>query len=135
MLTNRIPLIALQTALFEALTKYQDKPVYDDVVDNAETGYITLGAMTVKPNGAKVVDISDCSVQIHLWSNYYGKQEINEMANDVISIIAAVPLDLVNDGFTCLSQDIDFFEAYPEDQAGYHGVITLITRIQNTKQK
>lgn len=134
MLTNRIPLIALQMALFEALTKYQDKPVYDDVVDDAETAYMTFGAMTVKPNGAKNVDISDCTTQIHLWSNYKGKKEINEMANDVISIISAVPLDLINDNFTCLSQDIDFFEAYPENDVGYHGVVTLITRIQNTKQ-
>jgi len=128
---RRIPLNALQKAIYSALTQYQTAPVYDDVSESATPPYITLGAFTCKANGSKAVDISDVSLQLHIWSQYNGKAEVNEIANDVINVLTAVPLDLSADGFRVMSQDIDFFEAFPEDEYGYRGVITFVAKIQN----
>lgn len=131
---RRIPLIPLQKAIYEALQPpvYEDGvPVYDDVPEDAALPYITLGGFTCKTNGAKQTDISDVSLQIHIWSEYEGKLEVNEIANDIITILSAVKLDLSADNFNVMSQGVDFFEAFPEEQYGYHGIVTLVAQIQN----
>lgn len=133
-MTKRIPLISLQTALYQMLTQYQTTPVYDDVPEDAVLPYITLGSFTCKPNGAKLTDISDVTIQIHIWSGYSGKSEVNEIANDIITVLQSVPIDLSTDDYNALEQSIDFFEAFPEEIAGYHGVLTLNVKIQNIKQ-
>lgn len=128
---KRIPLIALQKGIYSALTQYQTTPVYDDVPEDAPLPYITLGAFTCKDNGSKAVDVTDVSLQIHVWSEYNGKAEVNEIANDVITVLSTVKIDLSADNFNMIGQDIDFFEAFPEEEYGYHGVITLTAKIQN----
>jgi hypothetical protein len=151
-LTKRIPLIALQKALYTVLTSYQTTPVYDDVPDfktdfegnyllddngamiPVTLPYVTLGAFTCKPNGAKLTDISDVSIQIHIWSEYGGKAEVNGIAEDVITVLQSIPIDLSADNYNIMSQDIDFFEAFSKGTSGYHGVLTLVMKIQNIKQ-
>lgn len=128
---KRIPLVPLQKAIYADLLQYQTTPVYDDVPHNAKLPYITLGSFTCKNNGAKNTEISDVTLQIHIWSEYSGKAEVNEIANDVIAVLSAVPMDLSADNFKTMIQEIDFFEAFPEESAGYHGVITFVAKIQN----
>ena len=131
MIIRRIPMNALQKGVYSILSTKQTTPVYDDVPPEAVLPYVTLGAFTCKQNGGKTSDISDISLQVHIWSEYSGKREVNEIANDVAAVLTAWPLDLVADGFKALSQDVDFFEAFPEDEGGYHGVITFVCRVQN----
>jgi len=122
---------ALQGAIFELLKTKQSCEVYDDVPQEAKMPYITFGAFTWKQNGNKTVDLSDVSLQIHIWSEYEGKSEVNGIADDVIAVLTSWPVDISSDKFNALSQDIDFFEAFPEDVGGYHGVVTFVSKIQN----
>lgn len=131
MIRRRIPMNALQRGVYSILTN-QTTPVYDDVPPEAALPYVTLGAFTCKQTGSKTADISDVSLQIHVWSAYEGKREVNEIANDLTAVLTAWPLDLADDGFKALAQDVDFFEAFPADEGGYHGVITFVAKIQNT---
>lgn len=128
---KRIPLTALQKEIYRLLTTYQTTPVYDDVTEGAELPYITFGAFTCKPNGAKQVDISDISIQLHIWSEYSGKMEVNEIAEDIIAVIGSYDIELEADSFEAMSQEYDMFEAFPEETTGYHGVITFVAKIQN----
>ena len=105
--------------------------VYDDVPDDAVCPYITLGAFTSKRGGSKDADVPDISQQIHIWSKYEGKAEVNEIAEDITAILTAIKLDLSAKKFKVIEQDIDMFEAFPEETTGYHGVLTLIAKIQN----
>ena len=141
MIRRRIPMNALQKGVFLILSAKQTTPVYDDVPEY-QTGpegnpvrvvlpYITLGAFTDKQIGNKTADIHDISQQIHIWSEYAGKKEVNEIANDITAVLTSWPIDLTKDGFNVMSQDVDFFEAFPEESSGYHGVITLVAKIQN----
>jgi len=132
MIIRRIPMAALQKAVFGILSTKQTTPVHDDVPPNAKLPYITFGAFTCKQTGSKTVDMSDISLQIHVWSEYEGKKEVNEIANDITAVLTAWPLDLSDDGFNAMSQDVDFFEAFQEETTGYHGVITFVSKIQNT---
>jgi len=122
---------ALQKGVFSILSTKQTTPVYDDVPEEAVLPYITLGAFTDKQTGNKTTDIHDISLQIHIWSEYEGKKEVNEIADDVTAVLTSWPIDLSTENFNIMSQDVDFFEAFPEETAGYHGVITFIAKIQN----
>lgn len=130
-LMKRIPLSALQTGLYSLLTTGQTTPVYDDVPSSASFPFITLGAFTCKQNGSKNVSIWDISQQIHIWSEYQGKKEVNGIANDVSTVLSAIKIDLSASRFNVLSQDVDFFEAFEEDEGGYHGVVTFVARIED----
>jgi hypothetical protein len=128
---------ALQKGVFNLLTDNvitvgeHVVKTHDVVPEDAVLPYNTLGAFTCKNMGNKTADISDISLQIHVWSANEGKREVNEIANDVIQVLTSVPLDLSADSFNVMSQDIDFFESFPEDESGYHGVITFVAKIQN----
>lgn len=128
---KRIPLVALQKALYVALTTYQTTPVYNYIPSDAVLPYIKIGAFTCKPNGSKSTDISDVTTQIIIFSDYEGTSEVNEIANSVIHIIGAVKLDLSEGGFQVLQQSYDMFESF-EDENGYSAVITFTAKIQNT---
>lgn len=128
---KRIPLNSLQTKLYEILKTYQTTDVYDSVPENAIMPYITIGAFTCKPNGAKNTDISDVTTQLGIWSEYKGKAEVNEIANDIIEVISAVEMDLSADGFKVMDQDYDMFESFEVEENGYHGVVTFVAKVQN----
>jgi hypothetical protein len=128
---RRIPLVALITGLCTALTTYQTTPVYDKVPSKAVLPYISLGAFTCKPNNSKDSDIWDATIIIHIWSSYDGKFEVNEIMNDVSTVLSSAVIDLSADCFNVMQQDIDFGEAWEEDQFGYHGTLTFLAKIQN----
>jgi len=129
---KRIPLIALQKSLYGLLTAYQTTSIYDYVPEGTPLPYITLGAFTCKPAGvSKDTDISDVSLQVHIWSKHTGKAEINGIAEDVIAVIGHYTIDLSADNFKVMSQEYDMFEAFEEETTGYHGVITFVAKIQN----
>ena len=128
---KRIPLNALSAAVYQRLSEHQDIPVYDDVFEDAEAPYITFGLFTCKEAGTKVNDITDVTLNIDIWSEYHGKKEVNQIANDIITLLCATNFDLSADGFHHMGTTIDYFEAFPEDNYGYHGVITMLAKIQN----
>lgn len=128
----RIPLVAFQAAMYGLLTDHgQEVPVYDDVPAEAVAPYITFGGFTCKQNGAKSLSSWDISQQIHIWSDYQGKKEVNSIADDISSLLTSYKLDLAASHFNVLSQNVDFFEAFEEEEGGYHGVVTFIAKIQD----
>ncbi len=130
-LKTRVPILAVQKGLVTLLTQGQSTKIYDDVVPKAKLPYISIGAINAKPNGSKDRAIFDVSVQLHLWSGYQGKFEINSMMNDVATVLSYASVDTSADGFSFVSQEIDFFEVFSEELHGYHGVITIVIKIQD----
>lgn len=130
-LKKRVPILAVQKGLVTLLTQGQSTKIYDDVVPKAKLPYISIGAINAKPNGSKDRAIFDVSVQLHLWSGYQGKFEINSMMNDVATVLSYASIDTSADGFSVVSQEIDFFEVFSEELHGYHGVITIVIKIQD----
>lgn len=131
LIMRRVPLIVFQKGLFDLLSVGQTTPVYDYVPRGVEPPYITLGAFTCKQNGDKTSDIWDISNNIDIWSDYNGRKEVNGIANDIATVLSSALIDLSADHFKVISQEIDFFEAWEEEEFGYHGVITLLAKIQN----
>lgn len=137
-MARRIPLIALQRAIYKRLTECQDVPVYDAVPDDVNARYdlpcITFGAFTYKPDGTKQDDVAHVTLQLDVWSAESGRAEVQQITNDVVLLIEHGRLTL-DDEFEVVRQEIDFFEAFAEDPSGYHGVITLAADVLNTKKE
>lgn len=131
---KRIPLNALQKALLTYISTNEKVPVYDYVPETAKPPFMTLGAFNCKEAGTKYEDIVEVTVQLNIWSTYKGKFEINSIANRVISLLQTKQIDLSEDEFTAIRQQVDFFEAYPEEETGYNGVISLVILVQNMRR-
>ena len=93
--------------------------------------FITLGTMTVQDKSTKTDDMTHLSAHIHIYSNYKGRYEINNLAEKLINLFGMEQLDLSPEEFYVNAQGVDFYETYPEDETGYSGVITLEVLIQN----
>lgn len=128
---KRVPLNALQKALISYLTVNEKVPVYDYVPETAKPPFMTIGSFNCKEAGTKYEDMTEVTVQINIWSTYKGKFEINSIANRVIVLLQTKQIDLSEDEFLAVRQEVDFFEAYPEEETGYNGVISLVMLIQN----
>lgn len=131
---SRIPLVAFQTAIYSILSSSLSVPVYDHVPANAKPPYITFGAFTGKSNGSKREDVKDISLQLSIWSNHKGKAQVNQIADELVNIITSIPVDMSADDFACLGIADDMFESFPVDGGLYHGVVTIMAKIQNVKQ-
>ena len=131
---KRIPLNALQKALLTYISTNENVPIYDYVPETAKLPFMTLGAFNCKEAGTKYEDIVEVTVQLNIWSTYKGKFEINSIANRVISLLQTKQIDLSEDEFTAIRQQVDFFEAYPEEESGYNGVISLVILVQNMRR-
>lgn len=135
---KRIPLNVLQAGIYRLLTQYPSTvndravPVYDDIPKGAILPYISFGAFTCRSQTEKTVDVSNVSLQIEIFSEYEGKKEVNEIANDLITVFGAFMPDLSADGFKIIEQSITMFESFTEAEFdGYRGVITYDAKIQN----
>jgi hypothetical protein len=128
---RRIPMTALQTGLFNLLSDGQTTPVIDNVPEDAVLPYIQIGAFTCKNISDKTTDIWDCSIQINIFSDYKGKAEINNIANDIVTVLSSTIVDMSADKFIALSLDVDFFETWQEEEFGYRGVVTIVVKVQN----
>jgi len=127
---RHIPFQATHKGVYDILSKKQTTKVYDTVPDEGEFPCISFGPFTSKPGGAKNVDISNISLQLHIWSMDTSKKEIEEVCNDVAAVITAWPLDVASLGFCALEQDVDFCEIFEEEEVSYHAVLTFTAKIQ-----
>ena len=128
----RIPLAMFQATMYGLLTSHgQEVPVYDAVPAGTAAPYITFGGFTCKQSGSKTGSAWDISQQIHIWSEYQGKTEVNLIADDISSLLTSYKLNMENAHFNVLSQDVDFFEAFEEEECGFHGVVTIVARVQD----
>lgn len=132
---KRLPNNAVQKALLLFLKENVTIPVYDYVPEEASLPFITLGAINVQDKSTKVEDMTHVSLQIHIWSHYKGRYEINVLAEKLIHLLTSEQLDLGNESFWSLSQSVDFYETYPEEDNGYSGILTFEMDIQNMKEE
>lgn len=130
---KRLPNNIVHKALLAFLKKEIGCRVYDFVPEDAVLPFVTLGTINAEDKSTKSEDIIHMTVQIHIWSTYRGRYEINSLAEKIIRVLSAVQLDLSEEEFYSNAQGVDFYESYPEENSGYNGVITFEMLIQNMR--
>ena len=131
---KRLPNNALHKSLIKFLKEKQPFPVFDYLPEMAALPFITLGNVTVADQSAKVVEETKVTVAIHIWSDYKGRFEVNNIAECIISLLTSEQLDLSQDDFFVFAQEVTFYETYPEEDSGYNSVISFELYIQNIKE-
>lgn len=131
---TRIPLNALQKALYSVLTTNSQTPIYDDVPKDVSYPFVTFGLFTSKPGGGKVTDLSSVTITLNIWSEYSGKSEVNAIAEELIEIISTNKPNLREEDFSLISIEYDMLEAFPEAEDGYRAAVTFVSRIQNLRR-
>lgn len=130
---KRLPNNIVHKVLIAFLQDHLGCRVYDFVPENAILPFVTLGNINAEDKSTKSDDIIHLTVQIHIWSTYRGRYEINSLAETIINDLSSHQLDLSEEDFYSNAQGVDFYESYPEDDSGYNGVITFEILIQNMR--
>lgn len=130
---KRLPNNCVHKVLISFLRRDVECRVYDYVPEDAVLPFVTLGNINAEDKSTKSDDIIHMTVQIHIWSNYKGRYEINRLAEKIINALSEHQLDLSEDDFVSTAQGVDFYESYPEEDSGYNGVITFELLVQNTR--
>jgi hypothetical protein len=130
---RRLPNNCVHKVLIAFLRRDVGCRVYDYVPEDAALPFVTLGNINAEDKSTKSDDIVHLTVQIHIWSNYKGRYEINRLAEKIINALSEHQLDLSEDDFVSTAQGVDFYESYPEEDSGYNGVITFELLVQNTR--
>ena len=130
---KRLPNNALHKALIKFLREKQDIPVFDYLPEKAVLPFITLGNVTVSDQSAKVMEETKVTAAIHIWSDYKGRFQVNNIAENIIGMLTYEQLDLSRDDFYVVAQEVTFYETYPEEDTGYNSVISFELYIQNIK--
>lgn len=127
---RRIPLNALQIGVYSILSTKQTTVVYDAVPEGAELPYITFSDYEYEFAGSKDVDIVNVTLEIEIWSDYFGKGAINGIAEDVTAVLTAWPIDLSADGFRVLEQEAKNGKG-ARSGTEFYGVVYFSARVQN----
>lgn len=130
---KRLPNNIVHKVLIAFLQDHLGCRVYDFVPENTILPFVTLGNINAEDKSTKSDDIIHLTVQIHIWSTYRGRYEINSLAETIINALSSHQLDLSEEDFYSNAQGVDFYESYPEDDSGYNGVITFEMLIQNMR--
>lgn len=126
-----VPLVPLQEQIFAVLKAGQDHAVYGGALPlNAETPCITFGNVTAKPIMVKNESMWNCTVTIDAWADTDEKQIVNEMVNDISTLITAKGPIMQLEAYHVVAVDIELVEAFPSDQYGYHGTVTAVFVLQ-----
>lgn len=132
---KRLPNNCVHKALIAFLKTEVGCRVYDYVPETAELPFVTLGNINSEDKSTKSEDIIHMTVQIHIWSNYRGRYEINSLAEKIINALSSIQLDLSEDDFYSNAQGVEFYESYPEEDSGYNGVISFELLVQNIRSE
>lgn len=136
---NNVPILELQKSIYDlfsrAITGYEivddSSPLLDGQIPGGKFGII--GAITAMPTTTKIdTVIWNATVSIELYSNYRGKKEINEMANDVSYVLTAGKFLMNNfNELSCTIEDVECrAEDWEDGTLWQHGTVRAVFKLE-----
>lgn len=133
-LIKDVPQVPLRRALFTMLTDGQDHNVYGDVPEDAVLPWITIGGMIFSPIGSKTTVIWQAKTNIEAYSDGTQKLELNEMLNDICTLVSYYGNSLEIEGYSVIDTEIETVETEQESTTGYHGTVTAVFKLQKARK-
>lgn len=133
---NRLPNHAIAKAIVRLLRAHlAEIPITDSLDDNVGLPYIVVGDVTTAEDRVKSGRIMESKVQLHIYSDYQGKAEVDAIGEKVCGIFNApdTAFDMTEDHFRVVNGNIESYETYEEDIYGYDGMMTLALTVQDLK--
>jgi len=119
------PTLVLHLAQVTRIEAQTDYTVYDSNPQSAPYPYVIMGEITARDWSDKFEPGQEVYSTIHIWSQYAGRKEADEMADSVLQALTLSALDLapsfraVLDGFDSYDLIIDI------DGKTRHGIIKM----------
>ena len=132
---RRFPNHAITKALIALIRDHTDITITDHVDEDVSLPYVVVGDINTNETDAKDEKVSTSIVQIDIYSEYMGRQELDGIAESIADILYNdnTVIDMTADGFQVVDGRIQSFETYEEAQYGYIGTITLEMTIQDLR--
>ena len=132
---RRFPNHAITKALVALISNNSDISITDHVDEDVALPYVVVGDINTNETDTKDETVSTSIVQIDIYSDYMGRQELDAIAEDIADILYDnnTVIDMSADGFQVVDGRIQSFETYQEEQYGYIGTITLEIIIQDLR--
>ena len=119
------PTLPLHEAQIVRLESYTDYTVYDANPENAEYPYIVMGGIDARDWSDKSEPGMEVYSTIHVWSQYHGRKEADEIADAVIQALSSSILVLSSD-FLCSLARLDSYNLMVDiDGKTRHGIVRL----------
>jgi hypothetical protein len=119
------PTLVLHKAQVDRLEAQTSYSVFDDNPEQEPYPYVVMGEVTARDWSDKFEPGQEVYSTIHIWSQYAGRKEADEMADGVLQALTMSPLDLspnfraVLDGFDSYDLIIDI------DGITRHGILRM----------
>ncbi len=123
----RLPLLPLQKAIYDQLKISLACSVHDVVPDGAVPPYVTIGEYVVTDRGDKLRSGVEVVHTSHIWSNYKGMAEVNQLADQIVQALTDELLPVV--GFQLVSSQLEGAETLRDPDGYAHGVVRIRFRI------
>jgi len=119
----RSPLLKLHEAIYNRLKDNLSYSVYDDVPENADFPYVSMGAVTSSDWSDKFIPGMQVISTIDLWSQYKGRKEVLEMTGAALQVLTSGDIDLSPE-FKAVWKGLDSLEIIIDiDGVTRHGIL------------
>ena len=91
--------------------------------------------MTSNETKVKSEKILRCAVDLHIFSEYRGKAEVDRIGEDICDLLQAqdTTIDMGADDWVVVDGGIESYETYEEDLYGYGGTLTIKVTVQDIR--
>ena len=111
-----------QVARIEAYTEYK---VFDENPENEPYPYVVMGEITATDWSDKFEDGMEVYSTIHVWSQYHGRKEADEMADALLQALTSSSLDLGSNFRTALNKFDNYNLLVDLDGVTRHGILRI----------
>ena len=88
------PALALHEAQIVRIEAYTDYKLFDAHPENEPFPYVTLGEITARDWSDKSDNGMEVFTTLHIWSQYHGRKQADEMADAILQALTSSPLGL-----------------------------------------
>lgn len=122
MKSSTLVLHEAQTVRIEAYTDYK---IFDAHPENEDFPYVTMGEITARDWSDKFEDGMEIYSTIHVWSQYAGRKEADEMSDAILQALTSSSLDLAPN-FRAALDSLDSYNLIVDlDGITRHGILIM----------
>ncbi len=122
------PTLVLHKAQCDRIEAQTSHKIFDATPEQESYPYDVMGEITASDWSAKGEPGQEVFATIHIWAQYDGRKEADEMADEILQALTISPLDLSPD-FRNVLDGSDIFDSYELmvdiDGVTRHGILRL----------
>lgn len=134
---KRMPFQALQKAVRDLLNEHitlengNIVPVFDYIPTKTKPPYIIFSDIDIADDSAKGSNIYAVDMEIDVYSTGQTRREINGILDDAATLLTSYAVDMSQDKFQVIEQNITDAQTSPSNEFGYTGILHVHFLIQD----